>query len=224
MPSLHAVKACIFDAYGTLFDVNAAARTLTQEIGPQWEAFSDLWRQKQLAYSWLRSLTDQYADFRQVTAEALDYAIEANGLDPSLASRLMALYDQLEAYPEVPALLKGLKAKGYRTGILSNGSPQMLASAIESAAIGALLEQTLSVDSLQRYKPLPAVYQLVVDQFGIPAAEVLFFSSNGWDIAGAAAFGFQTVWVNRSQAPRDRLPSGPDHEVSDLTQALRLLD
>lgn len=223
MPSLHAVKACIFDAYGTLFDVNAAARTLADEIGPQWEILSDLWRQKQLAYSWLRSLTGQYADFRQVTAESLDFALAATGVSPSLAPRLMALYDRLEAYPEVPAVLSSLQDKGYRTGILSNGSPQMLASAIESAAIGALLEQTLSVDSLRCYKPLPAVYQRVVDHYGLAASEVLFFSSNGWDVAGAAAFGFQTVWVNRSQAPRERLPSGPDREVTDLNQALRLL-
>jgi 2-haloacid dehalogenase len=221
--SLSDVSVCIFDAYGTLFDVNAAARALSAEIGPSWKPLASLWRQKQLEYSWIRSLTGHYVDFRQITADALDHAIEAAAVDRRHAARLMALYDQLDAYPEVFNVLTHLRDEGYKIGILSNGSPQMLASATENAGISHLLDAVLSVDKLGYFKPLPSVYHMVVEEFSILPQQVLFFSSNGWDINGAAAFGLQTVWVNRFNLPHERLSHRPDHVVQDLSQAILLL-
>lgn len=218
-PDFSGIKACVFDAYGTLLDVAAAARGLRDEIGPQWEALAALWRDKQLQYTWLRSLMGRYDDFRVVTAEALDYAlttlkVEADGED--LRRRLLDLYDHLEAYPEVPEVLTALRDAGQATAILSNGSPRMLAAAVETAGIGGLLDDVLSVDPLKIYKPAPEVYQLAVDRFAVAPQEIAFFSSNGWDAAGAAAFGFRVIWVNRFGQPRERLPAQPEVEVTSL--------
>lgn len=211
------VGACVFDAYGTLFDVNAAAAHCKDEIGDQWEALANIWRMKQLNYTWLRSLMGEYVGFWQVTGEALDYAMDSLGIDDSaLKARLLALYEELDAYPEVPSVLRTLKERGIQTAILSNGTSQMLSSAVGNAGIGDHLDASISVDDLKIYKPHPSVYQLAVDQLSVEAERICFMSSNAWDAAGAANFGFQVVWINRfGQAP-ERLPGDIVAELNSL--------
>ncbi|MGC9418517.1 MAG: haloacid dehalogenase type II [Rhodovulum sp.] len=218
-----AITTCIFDAYGTLFDVNAAAREAASEPGCErladlWPALAEDWRRKQLEYSWLRAITGAHADFWQVTADGLDWAMEAHGLagDEGLRARLLALYRELSAYPEVPGVLSALKQAGKGTAILSNGAPGMLADAVGSAGIGALLDDVLSVETVGIFKPAPQVYDLVGARFGCGPDEVLFVSSNGWDAAAAAGYGFVTAWVNRAGLPVDRMPWRPTHILKDL--------
>lgn len=218
-----AITTCIFDAYGTLFDVTAAAREAAAEPGRErlaeiWPRLAADWRQKQLEYTWLRAVADRHTDFWQVTQDGLDWALDAAGLDdPDLRDRLLQLYRNLSAYPEVPGVLSELKSRGLATGILSNGSPDMLDAAVQSARIGALLDAVLSVEEVGVFKPHARVYDMVGARFGCAPGEVLFVSSNGWDAAGAAGYGFVTAWVNRGRAPRDRLYAEPHHEVADLT-------
>ena len=217
------IKTCVFDAYGTLFDVAAAAREAAAEPGREafaaiWPKVANDWRLKQLQYTWLRAITKAHTDFWQVTQEGLDWALEASGLDdPELRERLLQLYWELSAYPEVPNMLESLKDQGFEAAILSNGSPDMLKGAVDSAGVSALLDDVLSVESVGIFKPDHSVYELVTDRFKCARDEVLFVSSNGWDAAGAAGFGFTTVWVNRAGEPMDRLPWTPHHVLSDLT-------
>ncbi|WP_306110987.1 MULTISPECIES: haloacid dehalogenase type II [unclassified Roseovarius] len=218
------ITTCIFDAYGTLFDVAAAARTAANEPGREafrahWPAIAEHWRLKQLKYTWLRAITGDHTDFWTVTRDGLDWALEAEGLadDTDLRERLLQLYWELEAYPEVSAMLHALKDNGMNTAILSNGSPDMLDGAVKSAGIGDVLDDVLSVESVGVFKPHASVYDLVGDRFGCAKSEVLFVSSNGWDAAAAAGFGFTTAWVNRAGAPMDRLPATPGHVLTDLT-------
>jgi 2-haloacid dehalogenase len=214
------VKACVFDAYGTLFDVHAPAAALAAELGEQGPAISADWRAKQLQYTWLRSLMGRYADFAQVTADALDYALEAHGLSGSpLRERLLSLYTSLAAYPDAAGCLQALKAAGARTGILSNGSPAMLAAAVGSAKLGAALDYILSVDTVRIYKPNPEVYKLAPNAFGLEPAQIAFVSANGWDCAGAAAFGFRVIHVNRFGQAQERLGVAPEAHVTNLTEA-----
>lgn len=223
------ITTIVFDAYGTLFDITSAARRAASEPGGEalaaaWPRVAAEWRRKQLEYTWLRTMTGTYADFATVTAGALDWVLEAANLtDPALRDRLLALYEELNAYPEVAGVLANLKASGYRLAILSNGTPAMLAAATEAAGIGGSFDAVLSVDPLRLYKPAHQVYALVGTHLGARPAETLFVSSNGWDIAGAAHFGFWTAWVNRSNDPVDRLDEGPAHVVPDLTHIARLL-
>ena len=218
------IKACVFDAYGTLFDVAAAARIAAEEPGRQalaekWPAVAATWRLKQLQYTWLRAVADAHTDFWTVTQEGLDFALEAEGLagDADLRERLLALYWELAAYPEVPAMLAELKARGFATAILSNGSPPMLEGAVKSAGIGDVLDDVLSVETVGVFKPHKTVYDLVGQRFGTEPDEVLFVSSNGWDAAAATGYGFTTVWVNRAGEPVDRLPWVPKRILTDLT-------
>lgn len=212
------IRGCVFDAYGTLLEVNAAARGCRDQLGDRWEELSALWRAKQLEYTWLRSLMGRYADFWQVTGEALDYAFERFGLDdPALRARLMDLYRRLDAYGDAKATLAGLRGRGLATAILSNGSPAMLADAVEGARLAPLLDAVLSVDALGVYKPHPSVYQLACDRLGLAAEEILFVSANGWDAGGAAAFGFRVAWLNRAGLPIERLPAGPTAIVDSLS-------
>jgi 2-haloacid dehalogenase len=217
-------QAFVFDAYGTLFDVAAAARLAAAEPGGEalaahWPRLAEDWRRKQLEYTWLRTIMAAHADFAQVTAEALDWALEARGLGPDrdLRARLLALYEHLEPFPEVHRTLSALCAKGARTAILSNGTPAMLNAAIQHAKIGPLIEAAISVEDVGLYKPAAQVYQRVEARLGILPAQVMFVSSNGWDIAAAARFGFTTCWINRSGAPIDRLPHAPAHILPDLS-------
>lgn len=218
-----AIKACVFDAYGTLFDVNAAAREAAKEPGREafdliWPKLAQDWRSKQLQYTWIRALAAAHTDFWQVTQDGLDWAMEASGLDdPELRERLLALYWELSAFAEVPTMLASLKADGLQTAILSNGSPDMLEGAVESAGLVEHLDAILSVQEVGVFKPHRTVYQLVIDRFKCEASEVLFVSSNGWDASAAAGFGFQCAWVNRAGEPRDRLPWVAGHILSDLS-------
>ncbi|CUK12860.1 2-haloalkanoic acid dehalogenase [Ruegeria denitrificans] len=218
------ITTCVFDAYGTLFDVAAAARQAAAEPGfeklqQKWPELANHWRLKQLQYTWLRAITDAHADFWDVTQDGLDWALEATGLEgaPTLRQRLLDLYWELQAYPEVPQMLTALKEGGLNTAILSNGSPPMLDGAVQSAGIGGVLDDVLSVESVGVFKPHSSVYDLVQQRFGCARDEVLFVSSNGWDAAGASGYGFTTAWVNRANEPMDRLPWKPAHVLSDLT-------
>lgn len=223
------ITTVIFDAYGTLFDVAAAARQAADEpefpaLKTRWMDVASHWRTKQLQYSWLRAVTNAHTDFWEVTQNGLDWALEATGLDgdPALRQRLLDLYWELQAYPEVPAMLADLKATGLRTAILSNGSPAMLDGAVKSAGLGDVLDDVLSVQSVGIFKPHPRVYDLVGERFDCTTSEVLFVSSNGWDAAAAAGYGFVTAWANRAGEPMDRLPWTPDHVVPDLTTITEL--
>jgi 2-haloacid dehalogenase len=222
------ITTCIFDAYGTLFDVASAARAVGDkraDFAPHWVRVATTWRLKQLQYTWLRRITDQHKDFWAVTQDGLDFALEESGLDdPDLRAALLALYWELAAYPEVPAMLSTLKDAGYNTGILSNGSPDMLNGAVQSAALGDVLDAVISVEDIKIFKPDMAVYRLVVDRFECTPDQVLFVSSNGWDVAGSAAFGFNTLWVNRAAEPQDRLDNGPRWVASDLMGVPALLE
>ncbi|MBF9049941.1 haloacid dehalogenase type II [Roseobacter sp. HKCCD9010] len=217
------ISTCVFDAYGTLFDVNAAARNLAEEDGLEgfaavWQQVSSHWRNKQLQYSWIRAITRDHVDFWQVTQDALDWALDVTDqANPALRDRLLGLYWTLPAYPEVPEMLATLKAGGLQTAILSNGSPRMLEGAVDSAGIGPVLDEVLSVEDEGIFKPDARVYGLVGRHFDVPKNEVLFVSSNGWDAASAASYGFQVLWVNRAGEPMDRLPGQPGQVAEDLT-------
>ncbi len=214
------VKACVFDAYGTLFDVNAPAAALALELGGHGKAISAEWRAKQLEYTWLRSLMGRYVDFAQVTADALDYVLAAHDLSGSpVRGRLLSLYTSLAAYADAALCLQALKAAGARTGILSNGSPSMLAAAVTSAKLGTLLDYILSVDTVRIYKPSPEVYKLAPIAFGVEPAQIAFVSANSWDCAGAAAFGFHVIHVNRFNQADERLGAAPEVYVKSLAEA-----
>lgn len=224
------ITTCVFDAYGTLFDVTAAARQAAAEpafpdLSDRWVELAGQWRLKQLQYTWLRAVAGAHTDFWEVTQNGLDWALAATGLqgNAALRQRLLDLYWELQAYPEVPAMLTALKKSGQRTAILSNGSPEMLDGAVQSAGIGDVLDDVLSVESVGVFKPAAAVYDLVGQRFACTKHEVLFVSSNGWDAGCAAGYGFQTVWVNRAREPVDRLPWEPDHIMKDLTDIPNLV-
>ena len=224
VPLMAKIKVAVFDAYGTLFDVAAAARALAEEPGREafaalWGQVAQDWRLKQLQYSWLRAVAGAHVGFWQVTQDGLDWALEAAGLgeDAELREALLALYWRLGAYPEVPGMLSTLKQAGLQTAILSNGSPDMLAGAVESAGIGPDLDAVLSVEDVGIFKPADVVYDLVGARFGVSPDEVFFVSSNGWDASFAAAYGFDTLWVNRAGEPMDRLPGRPGRVAADLT-------
>jgi len=223
------ITTCIFDAYGTLFDVAAAARQAAEdpafpELRETWADIAATWRLKQLQYTWLRAVTDAHTDFWEVTQNGLDWALDAAGLteNAALRTRLLDLYWQLQCYPEVPAMLHTLKDAGFATAILSNGSPDMLNGAVSSAGVGAALDDVLSVETVGVFKPDARVYDLVGQRFDCAAGEVLFVSSNGWDAAAAAGYGFTSVWVNRAAEPVDRLPWTPAHILPDLTSIPQL--
>lgn len=218
------ITTVVFDAYGTLFDVSSAARALAERPGneafaPYCEAIARDWRTKQLEYSWLRAASGTHCDFWTVTQDGLDWALEAAGLQDELVLReeLLAMYWELSAYPEALKVLSILKAQGYNAAILSNGSPDMLQGAVESAGMEILLDAVLSVEDVGVFKPSPRVYEQVEARFGCKPDQVLFVSANGWDAAYGARFGFHTVWINRASAPRDRLPGTPAHTLPDLT-------
>jgi len=223
-PKFVNIGACVFDAYGTLFDFNAAAARFEAELGGKAAKLSEIWRAKQLQYTWLRSLMDDYADFWTVTGEALDYALDAVDInDEEIRSKLLNAYLTLDAYPEVPEMLQTLKSAGVRTAILSNGSPVMLDAAVKAAGLEDLLDATLSVEDVGIFKPHRSVYQLAVGVLGISAERVSFQSSNSWDAAGAAHFGFRVAWCNRFGQPEEQLPGKPDVQIKTLAELPPLL-
>ncbi len=217
------IRACVFDAYGTLFDVHSAVGRLRAQLDDQADALSQLWRTRQLEYTWLRALMGRHADFWQVTGEALDYALARTGVDPAVRAPLLQAYLRLDAYPEVPDVLRRLRAGGLKTAILSNGEPKMLEAGAQSAGIDGLLDAILSVETVGVFKPEPRVYQLAVDRLGVQADAIAFQSSNAWDVHGAACFGLRPVWINRQGAPPERLPGAAEHELQDLTGLPALL-
>ncbi len=221
---LEGISACVFDAYGTLFDFSSAAARCRDVLGDRTATLTALWRDKQIQYSWLRTLQNRYVDFAEVTAAALDYALRALEIDDTaLRTRLLDLYGSLATFPEVPAVLRTLRTRGYRTAILSNGSPAMLNPLVARAGIGDLLDAVLSVDAVRVFKTDPQAYQLAVDRLGVPANAICFFSSNAWDAWAASDFGMRVVWCNRYSQPPENLPGQPDAEVRSLDEALPLL-
>jgi 2-haloacid dehalogenase len=219
------IKACVFDAYGTLFDVHSAVGEHRARLGDIADQVSTVWRTKQLEYTWLRSLMQRHADFWQVTRDALDFAFEMHGLkDPELSKDLMAAYLQLECYPEVPGTLSELDTRGFKIAILSNGTPMMLEAAVKNSGLEWLIPQIFSVESAGVFKPDPRVYRIATDQLSLKPEEIVFQSSNAWDAAGAAAFGFNVAWVNRFNQSPERLPGKPRVEIKDLSELPELIE
>jgi 2-haloacid dehalogenase len=212
-------KVFAFDAYGTLFDVHSAVGAMREKIGPEAARLSDIWRTKQLEYTWVRTLAGSYLDFMELTAQALDFAAaQCGGISNDLRKALLQSYESLDAYPDVKPSLQVLRDAGIHTVILSNGTPGMLESAARAAGIGSLLDHVISVDTIRRYKTQPDVYALVQQFTGAPPEAVSFQSSNRWDIAGAKKFGFRPVWVNRTNQPDEYPDLPPAHTISTLSQ------
>ena len=221
---LTGIRACVFDAYGTLFDYASAAARCRDVLGDRFDRLVTLWRDKQLQYTWLRATQNRHVDFWRVTGDALDYALETLGIDDrALRERLMNLYLALDAFPEVPDTLSRIKALGLKTAILSNGAPAMLDAVVDNAKIGDLLDAVLSVEEVGVYKPHPRVYQLAVDRLAVDAKEILFLSSNAWDAYAASAFGMRVAWCNRYGQRPERLPGKPDYEIKSLAEIPALI-
>jgi len=223
-PKIKGIKACVFDAYGTLFDVHSAVGKHRERLGDVADQVSAVWRTKQLEYTWLRSLMRRHADFWQVTREALEFAFEMHGVkDSELSADLMDAYLQLTCYPEVPEALAELNKRGFVIAILSNGTPAMLEAAVRNSRLEKLIPQIFSVETAGIFKPDPRVYQIAVDELSVKSEEIVFQSSNAWDAAGAAAYGFKVAWVNRFSQSPERLPGKPQVEIKDLSELSKLL-
>jgi len=217
--SLRGIRACVFDAYGTLFDVNSATAPCLRELGEKADALNRLWREKQLQYSWLRACQGKHADFWQVTGDALDFALRSLGIgNDELRRRLMQSYLALGAYPEVPETLAQLKRRGFTLAILSNGTPKMLQSAVENAKLNSLLDAVFSVEKAGVYKPDPRVNRLASDGLGIAPNQICFVSSNAWDAYAASAFGMFVIWCNRAGQQEENLPGKPDIALPSLEE------
>lgn len=222
--ALAGIKACVFDAYGTLFDLGSAVSRCPDVPADKFGAFVALWRDKQLHYTWLRTLQGRHADFWQVTGDALDYALDTLGLEqPGVRDKLMQRYLQLDAFPEVPSTLEQLKRAGMCTAILSNGSPRMLSAIVDHAGIADLLDAVMSVEEVGVYKTHSKVYQLAIDRLGFSADAISFQSSNAWDAYAASAFGMRVVWCNRYGQRPERLPGKPDRVISTLAELPELV-
>lgn len=218
------LDACVFDAYGTLFDLRAAAERHGDALGERKEALLALWRAKQLEYTWLRSLRGDYTDFWHVTGESLDHAMAVTGItEPLLRSRLMAAYFALEAFPDAKDAVSRLKAAGLKTAILSNGSTSMLTGAVGNAGLHRLFDHLISVDEVHTYKPHPSVYRLATERMECGAGRICFISANAWDASAAAHFGYRVVWLNRANSIFDPLPGRPEREITALAALPALL-
>ena len=216
---LTGISACVFDAYGTIFDLDSVVMACRDVLGDKVGPLSDLWRRKQLEYSWLRSLMGRHADFARVTADALDYALKAQGIaDGELATKLRQAYLTLPPYGDAAAALTALRQTGRRTAILSNGSPAMLDPMVKKSGLAPLLDMLLSIEDVGVFKPHPKVYALACDRLALPAAQIAFVSANGWDAAGAAAFGFTVAWLNRRAEPEELLPAKPSATIASLAE------
>ena len=217
--TVEGIKACVFDAYGTLFDVHSAVGNHRHRLGDRADQVSNLWRTKQLEYTWLRSLMGHHADFWQVTQDALDFAFDMHGINnPDLHRDLMEAYLKLDCYPEVPEALSILKNRGFQLAILSNGTPAMLEAAVKNSGIDNLIEKNFSVEDVSIFKPDFRVYQIAVDGLKVRSEEIVFQSSNAWDASGASAFGFKVAWVNRFGQSKERLPGKPNFEIKNLME------
>ena len=217
------IKVIIFDAYGTLFDVNSAAEKCKEKIGDKWEGFANYWRTTQLEYTWLRSLMKRHKDFWQVTEDSLDKSLLAFKIDPNMRSELLNLYKILNTFPEVKEVLKNLKEKKYKISILSNGTPDLLDGLVKSNNLEKMFDDIFSIEKVGIYKPDEKVYKMPIDKYKVTKNEVAFLSANTWDISGAGNFGFNSIWVNRNKNIFDKLDYIPHNEVNNLKEILKLL-
>jgi 2-haloacid dehalogenase len=223
-PTISGIKACVFDAYGTLFDVHSAVGKHRERLGEIADQVSAVWRTKQLEYTWLRSLMGQHADFWQVTHDALDYAFDMHAVkDQDLRKDLIEAYLKLDCYPEVPGALAELKDRGFEIAILSNGTPTMLEAAVKNSGLEELIPNIFSVEQVGVFKPDQRVYQIAADELKVKPEEIVFQSSNAWDASGAAAFGLRVAWINRFGQSPERLPGKPDVEIKLLSELPELL-
>ena len=217
------VKAIIFDAYGTLFDVNSAAEKCKDKIGDKWEGFANFWRTTQLEYTWLRSLMDRHKDFWQITEDSLDKSIKVFNIDPSMRNELLNLYKILSPYKEVPETLKTLKEKKFKLAILSNGTPSLLDELVKSNNLDNLFDDIFSIEQVGVYKPSSRVYDLPIKKYNINKSEVAFLSANTWDVSGGGNYGYQSIWVNRNNNIFDNLDFKPKYQITDLNKLIQLI-
>ena len=217
------VKAIIFDAYGTLFDVNSAAEKCKDKIGDKWESFANFWRTTQLEYTWLRSLMKRHKDFWQITEDSLDKSMKAFSIDPSMKNELMNLYKVLSPFKEVPETLKKLKGKNFKLAILSNGTPSLLDELVKSNNLDKLFDDIFSIEEVGIYKPVSRVYDLPIKKYKIKNSEVIFLSANTWDVSGGGNYGYQSIWVNRNNNIFDNLDFNPSNQIKDLTELVNLI-
>ena len=217
------VKAIIFDAYGTLFDVNSAAEKCKDKIGDKWEGFANFWRTTQLEYTWLRSLMDRHKDFWQITEDSLDKSIKVFNIDPSMRNELLNLYKILSPYKEVPETLKTLKEKKFKLAILSNGTPSLLDKLVKSNHLNNLFDDIFSIEQVGVYKPSSRVYDMPIKKYNINKSEVAFLSANTWDVSGGGNYGYQSIWVNRNNNIFDNLDFKPKYQITDLNKLIQLV-
>ena len=217
------IKVIIFDAYGTLFDVNSAAEKCKEKIGDKWESFANYWRTTQLEYTWLRSLMKRHKDFWQVTEDSLDKSLLAFKIDPNMRSELLNLYKILNTFPEVKEVLKNLKEKKYKISILSNGTPDLLDGLVKSNNLEKMFDDIFSVEEVGIYKPDAKVYDIPIKKYKVAKNEVAFLSANTWDVSGAGNFGFNSIWVNRNKNIFDKLDYIPHNEINNLNELLKLI-
>ena len=217
------IKAIIFDAYGTLFDVNSAAEKCKDKIGDKWEGFANFWRTTQLEYTWLRSLMDRHKDFWQITEDSLDKSIKVFNIDPSMRNELLNLYKILSPYKEVPETLKTLKEKKFKLAILSNGTPSLLDELVKSNHLDNLFDDIFSIEQVGVYKPSSRVYDMPIKKYNINKSEVAFLSANTWDVSGGGNYGYQSIWVNRNNNIFDNLDFKPQYQITDLNKLIQLV-
>ena len=217
------IKVIIFDAYGTLFDVNSAAEKCKEKIGDKWESFANYWRTTQLEYTWLRSLMKRHKDFWQVTEDSLDKSLLAFKIDPNMKSELLNLYKILNTFPEVKEVLKNLKEKKYKLSILSNGTPYLLDELVKGNNLEKIFDDIFSIEEVGIYKPDGKVYDMPIKKYKVEKNEVAFLSANTWDVSGAGNFGFNAIWVNRNKNIFDKLDYVPNNEINNLNELLKLL-
>ena len=215
-------KAIVFDAYGTLFDVNSAAEKCKDKIGNKWENFANFWRTTQLEYTWLRSLMKKHKNFWQITEDSLDKSMETFQIETSLKNDLLSLYKELSPYPEVKSVLENLKKKSFKLAILSNGTPELLNHLVKSSDLENLFDDIFSVEEVKIYKPDPKVYDIPVNKYKVTKGEITFLSANTWDVSGAGNYGYNSIWVNRNNSVFDKLDYKPKNEVKNLKQLLDL--
>ena len=217
------IKAIIFDAYGTLFDVNSAAEKYKDKIGDKWEGFANYWRTTQLEYTWLRSLMKRHKDFWQVTEDSLDKSMKAYGIDSSMKNELLDLYKILSTFKEVPEVLKSIKEKNFKLAILSNGTPSLINELVKSNNLENIFDDIFSIEEVGVYKPDSKVYDIPIKRYQIQRNEVAFLSANTWDVSGGGNYGYNSIWVNRNNNTFDNLDYVPKHQIEDLSKLLDII-
>ena len=217
------IKAIIFDAYGTLFDVNSAAEKCKDKIGDKWEGFANFWRTTQLEYTWLRSLMKRHKDFWQITEDSLDKSMKTYKIDPTMKNELLNLYKSLSPYEEVDEVLIKLKEKNFKLAILSNGTPSLLDELVKSNNLEDLFDDLFSIEQVGIYKPDSKVYDMPINKYQIEKNEVYFLSSNTWDVSGGGNYGYNSIWVNRNNNIFDKLDYSPKHQIKQLGELLDIL-